>query len=233
MAQETAKLFAAQGDAFFLVARNEDKIEAVSQDLLTRGASQVYSFVTDLNDFEQHPVLIGLANESLNGINTVLIAHGTQSNQAECEASYALTEQEFRTNFLSVVSLLTPLANQFEAQGYGTIAVISSVAGDRGRQSLYVYGTSKAALSAFLQGLRNRLHKAGVQVITIKPGPTSTPLTAHLKQGLLFAEPSVIGKGIYEAIEKQKDVVYLPWFWWGIMAIIKAIPEKVFKRLSL
>ena len=189
--------------------------------------------VEDLNEFDQHEAIIKQANETLDGLNTVLIAHGTLSNQAECEASYALTEQELKTNFLSTVSLLTPLANQFEKQKYGTIIVVSSVAGDRGRQSNYVYGTGKAATSAFVQGLRNRLHKSGVHVLTVKPGFVASPMTAHLKQGPLFASPETIGKGIYQAVLKRRNVVYLPWFWWIILTVLKHVPESIFKRLSL
>jgi short-subunit dehydrogenase len=137
-------------------------------------------------------------------------------------------------NFLSVVSLLTPLANRFEANKHGTLAVISSVAGDRGRQSNYVYGAAKSGLDAFLQGLRNRLSKAGVHVVTVKPGFVATPMTAHLpQQGPLWAQPDDVAEGIVKAIDKQKDVVYLPGFWALIMLIIRLIPERIFKRLNL
>jgi len=137
-------------------------------------------------------------------------------------------------NFLSVVSLLTPIANRFEENKRGTIAVISSVAGDRGRQSNYVYGAAKSGLDAFLQGLRNRRSKADVHVLTIKPGFVDTPMTAHIpERGPLWAQPEDVAKGIVSAIEKQKYVVYLPRFWSLIMLIIRSIPERIFKKLSL
>jgi decaprenylphospho-beta-D-erythro-pentofuranosid-2-ulose 2-reductase len=125
------------------------------------------------------------------------------------------------------------LAKQLEQQGHGCIAVISSVAGDRGRQSNYVYGTAKGALSIFLQGLRNRLGKTGVQVLTIKPGFVDSPMTKDFDKGLLWVKPAMIAQGILRAIEKKKEVVYLPFFWRYIMLIIKMIPEKIFKRLTL
>ncbi len=233
IAEATARYFAAEGCAFFLVARNETKLQTIAQDLQVRGASQVDYRPLDMNEFEEHLNLIQAAHEALAGFNTVLIAHGTLGDQEASQASYATTEEELKTNFLSVVSLLTPIANQFEQQKYGTIAVISSVAGDRGRQSNYVYGTAKAATSTFLQGLRNRLYKSGVQVLTIKPGLVDTPMTAHRPKGPLFASADTVGKQIHEAIQGQKDVVYVPWFWWGIMMMIKGIPEMIFKRLSL
>jgi len=140
---------------------------------------------------------------------------------------------ELQTNFTTVVSLLTLLANLFERQGRGSIAVISSVAGDRGRQSNYVYGAAKGALTIYLQGLRNRLAKANVHVLTIKPGFVDTPMTRDFKKGLLWVGPDVIARGIVKAIDKRKDVAYLPFFWRYIMFIIKIIPERIFKRLSL
>jgi len=111
--------------------------------------------------------------------------------------------------------------------------VISSVAGDRGRQSNYIYGTAKGALSLFLQGLRNRLHPANVCVVTIKPGFVDTPMTANFKKGALWAKPETVARGIYRAIKKRKNSVYLPWFWWPIMMIIRHIPEPIFKRMKL
>jgi short-subunit dehydrogenase len=120
-----------------------------------------------------------------------------------------------------------------EPRGTGTLAAISSVAGDRGRQSNYVYGTAKGAVSLFLQGLRNRLSKSGVRVLTIKPGFVDTPMTADFPKGALRAKPEQIARGIERAVEKGRDIIYLPSFWRLIMLVIRAIPEGIFKRLSL
>jgi short-subunit dehydrogenase len=138
-----------------------------------------------------------------------------------------------QTNGTSVIALLTLLANRFEAQGHGTLAVIGSVAGDRGRQSNYVYGTAKGMLAIFLQGLRNRLHRRGVNVLTIKPGFVDTPMTAGFEKGPLWASPEQVASRIIVAIDKGWDVVYAPAFWRLIMLVITTIPERVFKRLSL
>lgn len=233
IAQETAKIFAARGDALFLVARSAGKLQIISNDLIVRGASKVETATLDLNELSVHPQLLANATEALGGLDIALIAHGTLGDQTASQADFEVTRQELKTNFLSVISLLTPLANQFEAQGHGTIAVISSVAGDRGRGSNYVYGTAKAGVTAFLSGLRNRLAKSGVQVLTIKPGFVDTPMTEQMDKGALFVGADVIAQGIVNAIDAKKDVVYLPWFWWGIMTIIRHIPESIFKKLSL
>jgi decaprenylphospho-beta-D-erythro-pentofuranosid-2-ulose 2-reductase len=233
IAQATAKLFAQQHDALFLVGRDADKLEAIAADLKVRGANKADYTVLDLNEFDKHQAMLEQADASLEGLDTVLIAYGTLDEQKPCEQDYLKTEQALRTNFLSVVSLLTPIANQLEKQHYGCIAVISSVAGDRGRQSNYVYGTAKGALTIFLQGLRNRLQASNVCVLTIKPGFVDTPMTADFKKGALWAKPETVAKGIYRAIKKRKNSVYLPWFWWPIMMVIRHIPEPIFKRMKL
>jgi hypothetical protein len=232
MAQETAKLFAQLGDVLFLAARNEEKMQAVAGDLQVRGAKQVDYMVLDLNNFERHEALIDKAIQTLNGLDIVLMAHGTLGDQTNSQNSVDVTLQELNTNMMSYISLLTIIANRFEAQKKGTIAVISSVAGERGRQSNYVYGTAKSAVTTFTQGLRGRLSRSNVTVITIKPGFVDTPMTAHVKKGALFISAEKAGKIIFQAIQKKKEVVYVPWFWWGIMAIIKLIPEPIFKRLT-
>jgi decaprenylphospho-beta-D-erythro-pentofuranosid-2-ulose 2-reductase len=233
IAQATARIFAARGDALFLVARNAQMLAAMAADLKIRGASTIGVQPLDLNDFAAHEGMLESAEKSLNGLDTVLIAHGTLSNQQACEASVDLTLQELSTNGLSVVALLTRIASRFEAQKSGTIAVISSVAGDRGRQSNYVYGSAKALVSTFLSGLRQRLHKSKVAVVTIKPGFVDTPMTAALPKGALWAKPHKIATGIVRAIDHGATVVYLPAFWRPIMLIIRTIPERVFRGLHL
>ncbi len=233
IAQATVRLLAARGAALYLVGRNAQNLAAVAQDAATRGASKVESQALDLDATEAHEALVERAAQALGGLDGVLLAHGVLGDQRACEGSYAETEKVLRTNFLSAVSLLTVVANRFEAQKAGTVVVISSVAGDRGRQSNYVYGASKGALSVFLQGLRNRLARSGVAVVTVKPGFVDTPMTAHVPKNALFASADTVARGIVRAADRGADEVYLPGFWALIMLIIRTIPEGVFKRLKL
>ena len=233
IAHETAKHFALEGANLFLVARNEERVAALANDLKARGAGRVETYIQDVSDLSRHQELLDAAINTLDSVDMLLIAHGTLGDQRKCELSVEETMKELNNNALSVISLLTLAANYFEQRKQGCIAVISSVAGDRGRSSNYVYGTAKAALNAFLSGLRNRLSKAGVAVLTIKPGTVDTPMTAHMKKGLLFAKPGPVGKSIYQAMVKGKDVLYVPGYWSVIMFVIRSIPESVFKRLNL
>lgn len=187
----------------------------------------------DLSDIEGHPALITQAVGLISGIDAVLIAHGTLGDQHEAESSVEVMLREMNTNALSYMSLCTIVANLMEEKRQGCIAVISSVAGDRGRGSNYVYGSAKAAVTAFTSGLRARMSKVGVSVVTIKPGLVDTPMTAAIKKGPLFAKPPAVGRKIYEAMLKGSDVVYVPWFWGPIMQVIRSVPERVFKKTKL
>jgi hypothetical protein len=154
-------------------------------------------------------------------------------DQARCEAQVSDTLAALEVNFTATVALLTLLANYFEAQGRGCIAVIGSVAGDRGRQSNYVYGAAKGGLDRFLQGLRNRLFRSGVSVVTLKPGFVDTPMTSGVKKNPLFSSAERAGRDVHRAIQRRRDVVYIPWFWGPIMALVRLLPESIFKRLHL
>ncbi len=233
IAEATARIWAQRGDELFLVARNEERLNLMTKDLKVRGAPEVHGYCMDANNFDQHSSMLDKAFEVLGAIDIVLIAHGTLSNQKECEQSADLTMQEIKTNALSFIALTTHLANRFERQGSGTIAVISSVAGDRGRASNYVYGSAKAMVTTYTSGLRQRLYKSGISVVTIKPGFVDTPMTAEFKKGLLWAKPVAVATNIVQAIDKRKDEVYVPAFWLGVMTIIRAMPISVFKRMSL
>lgn len=187
----------------------------------------------DLNQIDEHEQLLNLVYEKFDYFDVALIAHGTLSNQVECEQSVELALREINTNGLSVISLLTHLANHFEKRGSGTIAAISSVAGDRGRQSNYVYGSAKALVTTFTSGLRQRLFKKGVAVVTIKPGFVDTPMTAEFKKGILWAKPDQVARTIVHACDHSNGEVYAPKFWQLIMFMIKAIPEFIFKKLKI
>ena len=234
IAQATIQLIAARGASLFLVARDAARLDSIADDLRVRGAPQVDTLAADLIDHGRHGEIVAAVLDVFPDLDTVIVAHGILPDQPACEQDATAALESIDVNFLSVVSLLTPLANHMAEQGRGSLVVVSSVAGDRGRQSNYIYGAAKSGLDTYLQGLRNRLSKSGVQVLTVKPGFVDTPMTAHIEdRGVLWAQPEDIAKGLVDAIDKSKDVVYLPKFWRLIMLIIRSIPERLFKKLSL
>ncbi|MEX3688527.1 SDR family oxidoreductase [Paraburkholderia sp. BR14263] len=234
IATACARRWAAQGASFFLVARSAERLQQVADDLRARGAKGAVCQELDINDVDQHAAMLARCEAEFGTIDIVLVAPGTLPDQAQCQADPAVAMREFNTNVTSLIGLLTPIANLVEAQRHGTIAVISSVAGDRGRPSNYLYGSAKAALSAFCEGLNARLFKAGAHVVTIKPGFVATPMTAGLPlPGPLVATPDKVAADITRAIEKNRDVIYTPWFWSLIMLIIRSVPRFFFKRASL
>lgn len=233
LVQETLKPFAGEGASFFLVARQSEKLEIIRADLMVRGAKMAETLTLDLNDIDSHPRLLEAALASLGRLDVVLMGHGVLGDQAQDQASVEQTLAILQTNFTGQVALLTLIANHMEKERRGMIAVIGSVAGDRGRASNYIYGSAMAGKAAFLSGLRNRLHKSGVKVLTIKPGFINTPMTAHLSKKTLPTEADVAGQAIYKAMKAGRDVAYIPGFWEYIMWIIKHMPEAIFKRLSL
>ncbi len=233
IAEAVARIFAERGDALYLVGRKSDLLASLVADLKVRGAHTAAAETLDATDLAAHEAMLDRAEQALGGLDTVLIAHGTLSDQKACESSMKLTVEELTTNALSVAALLTPVAARFEHRKAGTIAVISSVAGDRGRRSNYVYGSAKALVTAFLSGLRQRLGRSGVVVITIKPGFVDTPMTAAFRKGPLWVKPAQVAAGIVRSIDRAGSVVYLPGFWRPVMFVIRAIPEAIFRRLTL
>jgi decaprenylphospho-beta-D-erythro-pentofuranosid-2-ulose 2-reductase len=233
IAEATCRIWAAQGASLFLVARNAEKLAAVAADLKVRGASYVGTAVADLDDTEKHPELLAHAVNSLTGMDIAYLAHGILGDQLQAEQDFNTAAQILHTNFMAPVSLLTWLANYCVQRHAGTLAVISSVAGDRGRKSNYLYGSSKAGLSAFLGGLRNRVDREGVTVLAIKPGPTRTAMTAGMPKSEKFADVDSVAESIVKAIDRRQDTLYVPFQWQPIMFVIRNIPERVFKKLNL
>lgn len=233
IAEASARLWATRGACLHLLGRNEQRLQAIADDLRVRGAGEVGLAVLEVDDLDRHEAVIEQARAALGGLDVVLIAHGTLPDQDACRQSVPHSMREFATNGSSTIALMTVLANVLEGQGHGTLAVISSVAGDRGRASNAIYGAAKAAVNAYASALRQRLGRGGVNVLTIKPGFVDTPMTRHINgKGALWARPERIATGIVRAVERRRSVVYLPWFWWPIMAFIRVLPEFVFRRLK-
>lgn len=233
IAAETALLFAREGAECFLAGRDAERLAAVAERVRTAGARRVETRRFDATAPEEHAALVEAAVQALGGLDAVLVAHGVLPDQAACERDVAATLHALEVNLLSPIALLTALADHFERQRGGTIAVIGSVAGDRGRRSNYVYGTAKGALAIFLDGLRLRLRPAGVSVLTVKPGYVRTPMTASLPPSPIVAEPAAVAAAIHRAMRRRRRVVYAPWFWRPIMWAVRAVPDAVLARTKL
>jgi len=229
IAQEMARQYAARGARLFLIGRDPAKLTPLLAEL---GAAVVGWMSVDLTDIQGATGWVATAWEALGGLDIACVAHGLLGDQRATEAHVDDAEFVIRTNFTSVVALLVPLANRFERAGAGHIAVLSSVAGDRGRPRNYTYGAAKGGLNVYLQGLRTRLWKAGVGVHTFKLGPVDSPMTASHRKHLLFARPAAVAARVLGAIDAGRGTVYVPWFWRPIMFGVRALPEPVLQRLG-
>lgn len=231
IAQGVARNYAMAGWNIFLVARKEQALNAMQSDLLARGATSVSSFCIDLQETARHDEIVERAMKFCGRVDVVLIAHGILRNQEEIDHNAAEMLKVFDVNATSTISLLHRFGVALEPQRSGTIAVISSVAGDRGRRSLYTYGATKAAVSHIVAGMRGRYLPLGINVLDIKPGPVDTPMMAGRTQALV-ADVDVVAKDIVRAIERRKGMVYTPWFWRYIMFIVRMIPEPIFLKIK-
>lgn len=233
IAEAVARRLAARGQALSLAGRDAQRLEAIAADLRVRGAPRVDTFVVDMARVQDLDRFVDEAWRDAGPFDTVLVAHGTLPDQRACEASAELMRAELTVNLVSTLSLLTLLAQRLQPLGRGCIGVITSVAGDRGRQSNYVYGAAKGGVSIFLQGLRHRLVAAGVRVVDIKPGFVDTPMTAAFPKGPLWATPERVAADIERALQRGTPVLYTPWFWRLIMVVVRSLPTAIFHRTKL
>jgi decaprenylphospho-beta-D-erythro-pentofuranosid-2-ulose 2-reductase len=234
IARNVAAAFARRGYDLCLAGRDLGEIERIARDLSVRHEINAHPVQFDAANTGSAARLIDfVTNGSVSELSGVVLCFGVLGDQSVAEEDFPYAREIITVNFTGAVGLLTPLANYFEKRGRGFIGAISSVAGDRGRKSNYVYGAAKGALSVYLQGLRQRLNGTGVTVTTIKPGFVDTRMTFGLPGMFLVADPAQVGEGIVKAIETGKAIVYIPGFWRWIMLIIKLIPERIFVRLKL
>lgn len=242
IARAMADRLASQGCRLVVAGREMEEVERIAADLRLRHNADATPLRFDAVDFDSHAGFMADAAAALGGrLDGVVLCHGAMADQAEAQADFALTKRMIDTNYASAVSVLNLAAERLlegEAGGGSKrqgrfLCVISSVAGDRGRPSNYLYGSTKAALDAYLEGLRARLAKAGIAVTTVKPGFVDTAMTWGLPGMFLVAEPQMVARDMDRAIKRHAAVVYTPWFWRFIMAIIRAIPRPVFNRMKL
>lgn len=231
IARATAATFAARGAALYLAGRDQQELQRIAADIRLRYNVEVHYGFFDAEATESHGPFLQSVIAVMPNLSGVVLAFGYMGDP---EARDFNSEAKIiASNFTGAASILSHCANYFEPLQRGFILGISSVAGDRGRQSNYVYGAAKGALSVYLQGLRNRLHASGVRVITVKPGFVDTAMTYGRPGLFLVASPQYVAERIARAVERSADVVYVPWFWRYIMLVIKLIPEAIFKRMKL
>ena len=234
IARAIARDYAKNGWDLVLGARDEEENELLAQDLRVRYCGAVQAAVYDAERFEDHEAFVNGCFEALGGsFEGVVLCSGFMAEQEIAESDWEVAKRMIDVNFSGVVSVLNHFANRFSERERGFIAVLSSVAGDRGRQSNYLYGSAKAGLTAYLEGLRNRLYHSGVHVVTIKPGFMDTKMTWGKPGLFLVASPEAAARAIVRAIAKRKNVAYVPWFWRYIMLIIRHIPEWQFKKMRM
>jgi short-subunit dehydrogenase len=231
-ARAFARQAAAGGANILLAGRDDDDLQRTAADISTsyNVAARVEKF--DAVDFAGHATLAASLAD-LDGVLNVALLFGIMPDQAAMDADPSLALACLDANVVGAISILHRLAPLLEARRAGTVIGFGSVAGDRGRLKNYIYGASKAALHTYLAGLRNRLGRSGVHVMTVKPGFVDTAMTFGLPGMFLVAQPSDVARACLAAAAQKRDIIYVPWFWWGIMTIICAIPERLFKRLKI
>ena len=231
IAKATARYYAQKGYDLYLAARQSHELDVFARDVAIRSQQTVTCVELDILDYASHQDFYNALQEKPVG---VISAVGYLGNQEESQNEFDETQKIIDTNYTGIVSLFNVIANDFEKRKSGFIVGISSVAGDRGRKSNYTYGSAKAAFTAYLAGLRNRLHSANVHVLTVKPGFVATKMTEGLDlPEKLTAQPEEIAHDIYHAQQKGQNVLYTKWMWKWIMMIINNIPEWQFKKMSI
>jgi short-subunit dehydrogenase len=234
IATEVARLMAKRGASLVLVGRSDERLQSLAADLRVRGASDVAFVATNLAAMDTYSDLVDRTWTKYGGLDAVLIAYGSLPDQTHVQDDPVAVADALWLNFVSVAALCAALALRFAEKRGGMIAVITSVAGDRGRGSNYVYGAAKGGLQRYLEGLRHRMRSCGVAVLDVRPGIVATPMTAHLgEDGLLWATPRVVAHDIVDAMVGQGGTLYTPWFWRPIMLAIRALPAAIFHRTRL
>lgn len=231
IAKATAREYAKQGYDLYLAARNSEELEAFRQDVVTRTQRTVELCELDILDYKSHQDFYDQLEEKPLG---VISAVGYLGEQEKAQSDFTEAQQIMDTNYTGVVSLFNIIADDFEKRRSGFIVGISSVAGERGRKSNYIYGSSKAAFTAYLSGLRNRLYDAQVHVLTVNPGFVATKMTEGMDlPEKLTAQPEAVAEDIYKAQQKGNNILYTKWIWRWVMLVIKIIPEWKFKGMSI
>lgn len=231
MAQAIAKKFSAEGWSLTLAALESDLLEPIAGDLRVRSETDIQALEFDATDFSSHK---GFYESLETKPDVVICAFGYMGDQISARTDFNEVQKTIEINYTGAVSILNEVAEDFEKRKCGSIVGISSVAGDRGRQSNYIYGSAKAGLTAYLSGLRNRLAKSGAHVMTVKPGFCRTKMTENLElPAALTATPEQVANAIFQGVDKKRNTVYTLWMWRWIMLVIRHVPEFIFKKMGM
>ncbi|WP_348649622.1 SDR family NAD(P)-dependent oxidoreductase [Rhizobium sp. BK399] len=234
IAEATTRLYAAEGADLLLVGRQAAKLSSIATDLTIRGAHSAETAIHDLAQTQGIEAAFGDFVRRLGGVDHVLIAYGILGEQADAERDLSIVEEIARVNFNSAAAWSLAAASELERQGRGSLVVIGSVAGDRGRRANFVYGAAKAGLAVLVEGIAHRFADHGPRAVIVKPGPTITPMTEGFdRNGPLWATASQVAAVVRRAADRGGPVVYAPWFWRYIMLTIRAMPARIFNRMNI
>jgi len=233
IARAIAQRWAEDGHAVWIGARDVEEAERIAADLRVKTGVNAVAGAFDALDTDAHPALVDGIEDAVGPLDCAVLAFGDMGAEDDDHSDFAAARRVIDVNFTGAASLAEAVAGRMSERGAGTIVGIGSVAGDRGRQSNYVYGSAKGAFALYLQGLRNRLFKQGVHVMTVKLGFVDTRMTWGLDTKIPVASPEQAARAIHDAVRRRVDTLYYPPFWRAIMGVIKTIPERAFKRLSL
>ena len=233
IATEITKLYATHNYEMFLVGRDESKLETLDKLMSDLGAPSVQTCSMDFANFENAASVVEVGFESLSRVEVVLVAHGTLPDNRIAAGNAAESWHEIKVNVVSTIAILNEVANRMEREGGGTIAVITSVAGDRLRASNYFYGSIKKMISVYLDSLRMRFRNSAISVVNLKLGPVDTPMTQRFEKGMFWSKPEDVAGAIFKSINYGSGEKYIPRYWKWIMILIKLIPNPIFKRLRI
>ncbi len=233
IATEISKLYATHRYEMFLVGRDESKLEASGKLMSDLGAPSVRTYSMDFSNFENVGGLVEGIFESLSRVDVILIAYGTLPDNRLAEDNAVGSWHEIKVNVISTIAILNEVANRMERKNEGTIAVITSVAGDRLRVSNYFYGSMKKMISVYLDSLRMRFRNSAISVVNLKLGPVDTPMTQRFEKGIFWSKPEDVAAAIFKSINYGSGEKYIPRYWKWIMILIKLIPNPIFKRLRI
>ncbi|MHB8885616.1 MAG: SDR family NAD(P)-dependent oxidoreductase [Methylovirgula sp.] len=234
IAEATARLYAGEGADLLLVGRQADRLASIAADLKLRGAARVEVVIRDLAAMAEIGTDFTKFVTALGGVDHVLLAYGILGDQAAAERDLDAADAMLRINFNSAVAWTLAAADVLERQGRGSLVVLGSVAGDRGRRANFIYGAAKAGLATLVEGIAHRFASNGPRAVIVKPGPTITPMTdGFVRNGLLWASPEQVAAVVRRSADHGGPVAYAPWFWRFIMLIIRFLPASIFNRLSI